>query len=677
MRLKTLTIRRAWSRVALAGAFTLLVFGQAEARITRIEVQSVSPSGPGFEQMDGVAWGEVDPADDRNALITDIELAPRNANGNVEYSTEFRILRPTAGGSGVLLYDVVNRGNPISELVFGPGFLGVESIPRERGYITVWSGWQGDLKDSPGRLNLDVPVANNGGETITGTVRTEYVVNASTSTLDLSSGAFTSNTHRSYEPVSLDSSEAALTKRVLESDPRVSVASSDWAYSDCSVVPFPGVADPTKICLKDGFDPNYIYELLYEAKDPLVLGLGFAATRDLVSFLRHELADDEGSPNPVAGEADVALIHGTSQSGRYVRTFIDLGFNEDESGNIVFEGANPHISPGRIPLNVRFGQPGRAYGQHEDHLFPAYESPFTWNRIRDPLAGQTAGLLDRCRDTGTCPKIMWTVSSTEYWQGRASLNTTDALARHDVGLPGNVRMYLFSSTQHFAFPGLPPSPTVNCQQLSNPNSYIPSLRALLVALEEWVTNNRQPPKNRIPMLRTQTLSKSDQDAIGFPAIPGVVYNGVLNELTLLDFGSDFEARAESGVLAEPPLVVAGADYNVLVPKVDGDGNEIAGIRSPDILAPIGTYAGWNLRKAGFSEGELCGLTGTFVPFADTEDERIASGDPRPSLEARYGTHDGYVNAVRAAADQLVAEGLLLQSDAERYVQRAEASGVLE
>jgi hypothetical protein len=659
----------------LAMACVLIItLDRAEARITLFDVQSVAPAGPGFEQIDGIAHGEVDPSDPRNAMIQDIELAPMNPQGNVEYTTEFRILRPTDDGSDILLYDVVNRGNPLSELVFGPSF-SVPSVPRERGYITVWSGWQGDLLDSPG-LNIQVPVATYNGQAITGIVRTEYIVNAPISTLRISSGAFTGLNHRSYRPVTLDTSQATLTRRVREVDPQESIPSGDWAYADCATVPFPGIPNPELICLKDGFDPNFIFELIYEAKDPIVLGLGFAATRDLVAFLRHAEADDDGNPNPVAGEVQTTLVHGTSQSGRYVRSFIDLGFNEDEDGRIVFDGANPHIAPGRIPLNVRFGQPGRAYGQHEDHLFAAHESPFTWNRIHDPIEHQTAGLLDRCRISNTCPKIFWTVSSTEYWQGRASLNTTDALGLHDVGLPGHVRMYLFSSTQHFAFPGFPPAPTVNCQQLSNPNSYIPHMRALLVALEEWVVDRVPPPKSHIPILRGRTITSSNQEDIGFPDIPGVKYTGLLNELTLLDHGPEFDARNESGIIDEPTMPVEGRNYTVLMPRVDADGNEIAGIRSPDIQAPVGTFTGWNLRREGFAEDELCGLTGSFIPFAETEEERLAAGDPRLSLEERYGTHEGYVEAVRAAAERLVAERLLLIEDAERYIQRAVDSDIL-
>ena len=657
----------------------VLLFTNAQARITRIDVQTIESAPPGFELINGIAYGEVDPGERRNSLITDIEFAPKNDFGMVEYSTDFRIQMPVdnENSSGIMLYDAVNRGNPVSELIFGPAIFGIPSIPTERGYVTVWSGWQGDLKQDSALLNINVPVATYNDQSITGTIRTEYIVKDSTTTLDLSSGEFSTDRHLSYLPVNLDATEATLTVRAQESDPGVSIASSDWAYADCSETPFPGLVDASKICLKNGFDPNFIYELIYEGKDPFVLGLGLAATRDLISFLRHAVQDDHGNPNPIAGQISVAMMHGTSQSGRFVRSFIDLGFNEDEQGGMVFEGANPHIAPGRIPINVRFGQPGRAYGQHEDHLFPTHSSPFTWKPVRDKVARQTAGLLDRCRETNTCPKVMWTVSSTEYWQGHASLHSTDAQGKHDVGLPGNVRMYLFSSTQHVAFPGFSATKPAQCQQLSNPNSYIPQLRALIVALEEWIVDNRKPPKSRIPTLKKKkTLTASAQHAIGFPNIPGLAYTGLLNELTLVDYGPDYNAVDESGILQEPPLLVIGADYTVLVPKVDSDGNEVAGIKSPDLLVPLGTYTGWNLREVGYAEGELCGLNGSYLPFATTEAERLSNGDPRPSLEARYGDHQGYVAAVQAAVNRLVAKRLLLLSDADRYVQRAETSSGL-
>jgi hypothetical protein len=314
-----------------------------------------------------------------------------------------------------------------------------------------------------------------------------------------------------------------------------------------------------------------------------------------------------------------------------------------------------------------------AYGQHENHLFPAYESPFTWLHVYDPVANRTAGLLERCQKSGTCPKIIQTVSSTEYWQGRMSLDTTDELGRHDNAVPDHVRMYLFSGTQHS--PATVPTPGM-CQQLNNPNAYYDGLRALLVALERWIVAGNPPPPSQYPLIRDGTLVPPDQDSIGWPKIPGVKYTGRVNALTLVHFGPDFHPRDESGIIAEPATVVPGRDYRVLVPRVDADGNEIAGIRSTTVCAPLGTYTGWNLRQGGFAEDELCRLQGMFIPFRKTRAERQAAGDPRLSLEERYGDHAGYVAAVRAAARVLVAQGFLLPEDADRLVSEAEASDVL-
>jgi hypothetical protein len=368
-------------------------------------------------------------------------------------------------------------------------------------------------------------------------------------------------------------------------------------------------------------------------------------------------------------------MHGLSQGGRFVRSYLDLGFNEDEQGNMAFDVAWPHIASGRLPLNVRFGMPGRGGGsQHEDHLYPAMESPFTWMPIKDPVAKRNGWILERCKKTNTCPKIIQTVSSSEYWQGRMSLNTTDARGRHDVGLPGFVRIYHFAGTQHVlpVFTG-----AVNyCQQPQNPNNYMGGMRALLVAVEDWVSKDVKPPDNMIATLRRGTLVPSDQESIGWPSIPGVKYTGLLNGFTLLDHGPDFDDRFESGIMDEPTEMVAGRKYTVLVPQVDEDGNEVAGIRSVTLQAPIGTYTGWNLRKVNFAEDELCGTVGTFVPFKKTAAERLAASDPRLSLEERYGSQQGYVDAVTAAAQSLVAAGLLLPDDAQSAINAAIANPIL-
>jgi hypothetical protein len=674
---------------AMIGWFGL---GRAEARITRIEIARIeSPTFGGqsfgavgtYDKLVGRAFGEVDPRDPDNAGIQDLALAPRNAHGMVEYSMDIYILKPhdLALGNATLLWDAANRGNKVALGLFNAGAVGGneptgagDGFLQQQGYTLVWSGWQPDVAPGAGRMTMTVPVAHHpSGAEITGLVRGEYIVTAPITTQNLSSGSFTGLTHLSYQTASLDPSRAVLTRRVKETDARIPVAAADWAFADCTAVPFPGTPSATQICLRDGFSTNFLYELIYTAKNPTVLGLGFAATRDLVSFLRHAQRDDAGQPNPLAGGIRNALAHGTSQAGRYLRTFLLLGFNRDEHRRIVFDGMNPHLATMLLPLNVRFGQPGRAYGQHEDHLYPTAEAPFSYGRSRDSIAREVDGVLDQCRRSHSCPKIIQTVSSTEYWQGRMSLDTADERGRFDLPPEPGVRLFHFAGTQHV--PAAVPAAGI-CQQLSNPNPYQQGLRALLVALRDWAVHGREPPASRIPTLASHTLVASDQDSVGWPTIPGVRFTGILNELELLDFGRQFTAERETGIVAEPPRAVRGADYTVLVPRVDRDGNEVAGLRSVVLQAPLGSYAGWNLRRAGFAEGEECGLTGSFVPFARTRAERDAVGDPRLSLEERYRDHAGYVAAVRAAAARLVADRLLLQADADALIAQADASSVL-
>jgi hypothetical protein len=351
-----------------------------------------------------------------------------------------------------------------------------------------------------------------------------------------------------------------------------------------------------------------------------------------------------------------------------------LGFNRDERGGMVFDGINPHLASQLVPMNVRFGQPGRAYGQHEDHLYPTAQPPFSWGDSVDDIAGQVSGgLLDTCRRTRSCPRVIHTVSSTEFWQSRMSLDITDVHGRFDLPQPGDVRIFHFAGTQHV--PAAVATAGI-CQQLSNPNLYQYGLRALLVALRSWVVSDTEPPASRIPTLRSGTLVDSAQRAIGWPDIPGVAYSGIVDGLHLLDYGHGFDIDRETGVIDEPPRAAGRAAYRVLVPRVNGDGNEVAGLRGVGLEAPLGTYTGWNLRRAGFAEGEECGLTGSFVPFARTRADREAAGDPRPSLEERYRDHAGYVAAVRAAAQRLVAARLMLAADATTAIAQADASSVL-
>ena len=623
-----------------------------------------------YEKLTGRAFGEVNPNDSKNTIIQDIQLAPKNERGMVEYVSEFILLRPKdlSKSNGLLFLNLPNRGNCFP----------ADTTILNRGYTYLWCAWQGDVVSGNNRLLMKVPIATQNGAEITGKLRSEFQTLSTVPTLFLSSGALTNNIHQSYETVSLDNTGLVLTKRAHETDTRILIPNSEWAFSDCNKSAFPGEVSSIMISLKDGFEPKYIYELIYTAKNPLVLGLGFAAIRDMASYLKNEkLTAVSSQPSAVSQQgADssklkAAILFGVSQCGGFARTFLQLGFNQDENGKIVFEGVNCHIAPRRISLNVRFGRPGGGGMQHEDHLFPGNEAPFTWGRSFDPISGIKGGILERCIATNTCPKIIHTLSSTEYWQSRMSLRTTDALGKKDIEIPKNVRIYLFSSTQHG--PGFRESTVSGFT--TNGNSYTENLRALQIALEHWVLDNTLPPPSVYPTLKKKTLVASDKKSIGWTDIPNVIYSGKINAGADLDFGKSFNEKDESGIIQEP-TVAFKQNYTLLIPRVDADDNEIDGVRSLTLRVPLGTYTGWSLRKSEFGEGDLNGLDGMFIPFKKTKAERMAVNDTRLSLEERYVSHEGYVSAVKKAAEKLKQEGFILSEDAQAEIEKAEKSKIL-
>ncbi|HET7160988.1 MAG TPA: alpha/beta hydrolase domain-containing protein, partial [Burkholderiales bacterium] len=583
----------------------------------------------------------------------------------------------------------------------GDGFL------QRQGYVLSDNGWQGDVSTG---LQIRLPIAKNrNGSDITGRVRAEYILDAVTSTVDVT-------TPPAYEAVSTSNAGATLTRRVRQEDAREVIPNGDWAFADCSSTPFPGVPSTKKVCLKGNFDTNHIYELLYTAKNPMVLGLGFAATRDFISFLRNSNGastgncsrnaegrgrgrgdDDDGldgygrrhgpcppaaplPENPLGNAIDNAIIYGSSQSGRWIRSFIQLGFNQDENRNLVVEGAIPHKASNRGAFNVRFGQPDRLSGtQHTEREYPGAESPQTWGVAYDRISGISAGQLDRCRRTHSCPKIFHTNTDTEYWQALMALNTTDTDSRRDLRIPRNVRIYLFAGTRHgggdvtMQLPTVVPNAPANCQLRTNNNPFIHGQRALLVALRDWIVAGTEPPRSLYPTLDGGALVPLSD--IHYPYIPAVNFTleGITNRKFYLDRGPHFNVEDISGVMHEPP--VRGAAYSVRQPQVDADGNTIGGLPNTNMLVPLGTYLGWNVRKAGFSEGDSCDLNGGVVPFFRTLAQRLAANDPRPSLQERYPTHADYVAKVTAAANSLVGRRLLLPEDATFLINQANAAAV--
>jgi Alpha/beta hydrolase domain len=678
--------RRSWLAVASLVVVLAAAAGPADARITSIVINSQQPAyggasfgsvGP-YEQLDGTAFGEIDPNHPLNAVIQDMALAPRNDNGMVEYSMLFSILKPVdmTKANGTLIYDVVNRGNKrINNFNIGgntgiaPGNQG-DGLLHRHGFTMVASGWEHDI--TSGIRLLNVPVAKNpDGSSITGRVRGEFIFSAPATTENVSAPP-------PYVAVSTDNTGATLTKRVRQHDPKAMIPNDQWAFADCRTVLFPGTPDPTRICLNGGFDTNHIYELVYTAKDPVVAGIGFAATRDFISFLRYGSA---GVTNPLGdGSIDKAIIFGSSQSGRWIRTSIQLGFNQDEARRIVSDGAIPHIASARGAFNVRWAQPTRLSGtQHTEAQFPGPETPMTWATTTDPISGVKGSQLDRCKLTRSCPKIMQTMSDTEFWQASMSLNITDQLGRHDVPVPADVRVYQFSSTHHGGGnplqqpPAILPAVPAACQLRANSNPYVWHQRALLLAMNEWITKGTKPPDGLYSSLRRKSLVPASE--IVMPYVPAVNFTleGLVNQKIYLDRGPEFNVEDISGVMAEPP--VPGPPYANLVPQVNEDGNDTDGLRNVNVQVPLGTYTGWNIRKAGFSEGDSCDLTGAFIPFFRTQAERLAAGDPRLSLEERYPTHADYVAKVTAAANGLVKQRLLLQEDADKIIAAAQAAQV--
>src|SRR5499427_8719460 len=691
-----------------------LVTGAAEARITRIEIQRTEPAFGGrifgatgaYERLIGKAYGEVDPQLPANAIIQDIDLARRYAKGMIEYVTGIDILRPAdrSKGNGILFFNIHNRGNKGGIQLFNadvrPNLAEINSLAnpgdgflQRQGYTMIWFGWQPDVLAGNNRMTMTVPVAHNpDGSPITGLVRSELTTIAPSTTLNLSSGWFTGLITTSYPTVSTDNKTPladgyvpTLTVRAKEQEPRVPIPNTEWSFGAC---PQGGnlVVSDTQICYPAGFEAGRLYELIYRAKDPLVLGLGFAATRDLGAFLKSAPRDDNGRDNPVFIKDAKTIVMGSSQSGRFVRTFIHLGFNRGERGQIVFDGAFPHIGGGLMPLNVRFGQPGRAAGTEQvDRLYPGASFQFTYGTETDSLTGARGGILDNCTATSTCPKIVHAATALEMWELRQSLGFTDPLGIRDLTEPENVRSYLMASTQHGAAP-LPlrtQAPFGSCQQQPNPNPHTWTVRALLQGLTAWIKDGVEPPPSVRPTIAAGTLVAPDQ--VRFPPIPANNYGNVArpavrflalhNPLHVRDFGEDYRPEDATGIITANPPKDFPARYGNLVPQVDADGNDLDGIRNVFVQVPIGTYTGWNLFNRSFFEDGICTLQGSFIPFARSKAERLAVGDQRLSIEERYPTKETYVTAVKTAADGLVVKRHLLPEDAARLISEAERNGV--
>jgi hypothetical protein len=668
----------------------------SEARVVRFVVQERQAYAGGaewgttgaYERLVATAYMEVDPHDPLNAVIVNLDNAPRNARGMVEFSTPVFIIKPVdmARGNRKILYTVNNRGNTGVLAAVTPAQV-ANTLRLRLGYAVVDAGWQGDVVGSSIRLAPSLPVATQAdGSPIVAAVRIEYsdrtIPRAGTFTLTLEGNAG----FRSYEAADTNTAHSTLTVRSEVDGDKVPIPSNRWAFGRCPTGPASLVPTTTDICLFDGFRADRLYELIYPAKNPMVMGLGYAVTRDVGSFLRYETRDDVGNPNPLAltpTDSGVRRLYGTggSSTGMYLRDFLYLGFNEDEAQRKVFDALHITI-PGshRLFANVEFADPNTYSRQddRQDFLSTSYP-PLTFGITTDPISGIRDGILKR---PATDPLVFQTDSAQEFWQFRGSLNVHDGLGK-PVPIPENVRLYLNSGFSHIGVAGLlsPPAPrrppifpSIECENLTNTGGSGGQIsNALLVALDAWADQGVEPPKSNYPRVQDKTLVSLDEYQAAFPAIPGVEAPMEPNELELVNYGAEF--TPEGGRLTLLPPVL-GPGYRVLVPKPDKDGLDIAGTRPMEIRVPLGTNTGWNVRAPGSRAPNLCSLTGSFIPFATTKAERLASDDPRKSLEERYKDHEGFVKAVKKAAKELVKERFMLEEDADRWVSAAEASDIL-
>lgn len=677
-----------------AAVFILAVGKSAHAEVKKIVVEKkVSPAFDGatfgaagqYETLAGRAYGELDPQDPHNALITDIRLAPKNANGKVEYVASFYLVKPIdmSKSSHLMWHDVPNRGGRIT----------INPAERLSGDIGLSSGWQGDSsgRTVPGPDNeyVIVPVAKNAdGSPVTGPA-VARIFNAQGPE---SRPLWVDQNPYPYKPLTLDTTKATLTTHASEKPDgtigaTTTIPSTDWAWAKCSAAsPFPGTPDPTQICLKNGFDPKLLYQLTFTAKDPYVLGIGFAAFRDVAAFFRNATQDSSGTPNPVAGNVSWVAARGVSQSGNFLRAFIQLGFTQTEDRKKLYDGAWPIIAGRRISLNTRFALPDGTL-----QLYAAGpEGPQWYTPWPDPVRGlPVSGIFDRCTANKTCPKLIEHFGSAEIWDLNLSPSFVGTSADKDIPLPSNVRRYYIPSTPHGGGRGgfsvdLAPAPACPANAVgvgalgANPVPHTQTVNALRVHFRDWVMKDTPPPASVYPTLSAGYLVDPTKDALGFPTIPGLpatAPTGLMNPARDYDWGRGFNYVDGSGVPTNVPPVVKQA-IKMKAVRVDADGNELGGV--PVVLrdAPLGTYVGWNIVADGFFKGQICNYAGGMIPFATTKAQRTANGDPRLSLEERYTNHQGYVDAVKKAAAKAVSQGFLLPADADALIKQAADSNVL-
>jgi hypothetical protein len=635
-------------RLLLVGACAGLVSSPAALR--RIEVAErtdvakgmpFGPAGP-YERITGRAYFSVDPKLAANRIIADID----KIEPPVEFSADIEVLKPRdpSKGNQTVLFEIANRGRKLMPAVFNRAASDDETgdgLLFESGYTLVWLGWQWDVPRTGSLLRLYAPSVKG----ITGPVRAEFTPDARSSTFALGD-----RDHLSYAVADA----GTLTVRDRIDAPRRTIPRDQWT-----------ILDGTRVSMQSGFVPGRIYELVYTARDPVLVGLGPAAIRDVISFLKYG-----GSDNTLLGDQHDyikrAYGFGISQGGRFLRTFLYYGFNQDEQQRRVFDGVIAHVGgAGRGSFNHRFAQASRDGHPFFNTLYPTDIFPFTDLEQTDPVTGLTDGLLSHAGTPAAAPKIFYTNSSYEYWGRAAALIHTSVDGRQDAPIPETTRIYLFAGGQHGPA-GFPPLRHYS-QNLPNPNPFTWCLRALLESMQAWVRDGKEPPASQYPRLdRDQLVSVG---ALNFPKIAGVAVPQRPQRAWRVDYGPQF--RTSGIVTLEPPA--AGEPFPVLVPQVDIDGNEIPGVRTPEIEVPLATYTGWNLRAAEIgAPTEMVSMVGSCIPFARTKADRLSARDPRPSIAERYAGREEYLKKFSASARDLARRGFLLEQDVPKLIERGAA-----
>ncbi len=650
----------------------LLVLATAvplSAEVNRWEITRREPYADGkpmgdrgaYEKWTGKVHFALDPAAEGNQQIVDLPLATANDAGKVEFWADFEMLVPVdrTKANGALFYEVNNRGNKTAPNMFNTN---ADEFLCRQGFVVLWSGWIAEILPDDNRLNMRAPVASLSNRPVRGIVRQEVIVDKLTPRVSLA--------HRgiqgSYRPLGRSGRFGTLTMREREAEERQNVPRNQWqllvrdVYDGDRQWPLPIV----ELEVEGGLKPGWIYEVVYQADDSVVQGVGLAGIRDIVSALKFG-----GSPetNPLLGDekkplVDRAIGFGTSQSGRCLRHFLWEGFNADEQGRKVFDGVMSHVAGGGLgSFNHRFASPTRTNGQHDEHLFPADFFPFTYGDEKDPFSGKSDGILAKARASSTAPKVFHTQSSSEYWHRSGSLVHTDPLGKLDSEIPPHVRLYTFGGTQHGPGSGTP-GPKGGGKLPTNPADYRPLLRGLLVAMDAWVKNGVEPPPSVYPKIAEQTLVGWKKEDSGWPDVPGVDYPQVIQQPPFLFRGPDWETKRIATI--EPPEIKG--NYVVKVPAMGPDGNERGTLNLPAISVPLASYTSWNLRDESIgAAGELLNLQGSYVPLARTKAERQTAKDPRPSLEELYRGYDDYEQKYMAAAQKLVDARYLLAEDLPR------------